>query len=122
MADECCGGARPAPNPDQDEAPEQLWQIRAVQSAGLSGLLLAVGLLANAASADAAASVAFLAGLVAGGSTFVPATLRALLRGRLGVGTLMTIAAAGAVLLGELGEAASWRSCSRSPRRSRTTR
>lgn len=107
MADECCGGARTAPGPDQDETAEKLWAIRAVRSAGLSGVLLATGLLADAAGADTAASVAFLAGLVAGGSTFVPATLRALLRGRLGVGTLMTIAAAGAALLGELGEAAS---------------
>jgi cation-transporting ATPase G len=107
VADECCGGPQSTPNPDRDEVPEKLWEIRAVQAAAVSGVLLAVGLLAAAGGADTASLVAFLVGLVAGGSTFVPGTLRALFRGRLGVGTLMTIAAAGAVLLGEVGEAAS---------------
>ena len=105
MADECCGGSRSGV--EADEAPEQLWRMRAVQAAVLSGVLLAAGLVAGAAGADRAATVAFLAGLVMGGSTFVPGTIRGLVRGRLGVGTLMTIGAGGAVLLGEYGEAAS---------------
>ncbi len=101
MADACCahdgdpGGA--------DDAPTNLWQIREIQLAAVSGVLLAAGWLAGGSASD----VLFVAALAVGGWTFIPGTLRALLKGRIGVGTLMTIAAVGAVVLGELGEAAS---------------
>ena len=103
MTDPCCGDE----SRDLDEAPEKLWQLRAVQAAGAAGALLVGAFLLDRTGRTALATGAYIAALVVGGSTFVPGTLRALRRGRLGVGTLMTIAAAGAVALGEVGEAAS---------------
>ena len=103
MTDPCCGDE----SRELDEAPEKLWQLRAVQAAGAAGALLAGAFLLDRTGRTALATGVYIAALVVGGSTFVPGTLRALLRGRLGVGTLMTIAAAGAVALGEVGEAAS---------------
>ena len=103
MTDPCCGDE----SRELDEAPEKLWQLRAVQAAGAAGVFLVGAFLLDRTGRPALATGLYFAALVVAGSTFVPGTLRALLRGRLGVGTLMTIAAAGAVALGEVGEAAS---------------
>ena len=93
---------------DADDAtPGHWWQIRNLQLAIVSGLLLATGLLAAWLSVAPVATVAFVGALVAGGLTFIPESVGGLLRRDIGVGTLMSIAAIGAVLLGELGEAAS---------------
>ncbi len=109
MADECC---RPEPrrvdgDHEHDEAPDRWWQIREVHAAGLAGVALAGGLVAERTGAAGLATGAYVVALLAGGSTFVPAALRGLIAGRLGVGTLMTVAAIGAVALGDRGEAAS---------------
>ena len=118
MGDACCGhDTAHDPNVHRDDAPggagrddgeaQQLWEIREVRLAAISGVLLAMALGAGAAGVGGASEWFLAAALVVGGATFVPDTLRALARGRLGVGTLMTVAAVGAVALGELGEAAS---------------
>ncbi|NUR89601.1 MAG: cadmium-transporting ATPase, partial [Nonomuraea sp.] len=92
MSDAC--GAPDAPVVEDVPAPPAaIWQVRELQAAALSGVLLLASLRWGAIPA--------LAALAIGAATFVPGTLRALLRGRLGVGLLMTIAAAGAVALGE---------------------
>jgi cation-transporting ATPase G len=85
---------------------QRLREVREIQLAAVSGLLLAGGIAADAAGAGTVGAVAAVGALIAGGLTFVPQAARALLRGRLSVGTLMMVAAIGAVLLGELVEAA----------------
>ncbi|MGW0194105.1 heavy metal translocating P-type ATPase [Nonomuraea sp. NPDC003201] len=101
MSDACC---TPTTTPDIETAttPSAIWQVRELQAAATSGVLLLAALPAS----DRWATALQLAALVVGAATFVPGTLRALMRGRLGVGLLMTIAAVGAVALGEYGEAA----------------
>ncbi|WP_319346755.1 heavy metal translocating P-type ATPase [Streptomyces microflavus] len=109
MADECCGTG-PTTNtstaasrgPAAPEPPSRVWQVRELQAATGSGVLLGLSFLVP----DAFSTHLMLAALAVGAATFVPGALRALLRGRLGVGLLMTIAAGGAVALGEYGEAA----------------
>lgn len=105
MADACCGTDTPAAPPSATEPaapPAAVWQVRELQAAALSGVLLGISLLLPGAWSTAGQ----LAALAVGAATFVPGTLRGLAKGRLGVGLLMTIAAAGAVALGEYGEAA----------------
>jgi cation-transporting ATPase G len=92
--------------PDHGAPAQRLFQVRDIQLAAVSGVLLASGLALHAAGSTAAGTVAEVAALVAGGLTFIPQAARALLRARLSVGTLMMVAAIGAVLLGELAEAA----------------
>ncbi len=92
---------------DAQEAPQHLWEMRGLQQAALSGLLLAIGLIAAWRGASPFDTIAFGVALLVGAATFVPETLRGLLDREIRVGTLMTIAAIGAVLLGELAEAAS---------------
>ena len=111
MADACCGpdepraaGAGGAGHDDvEDEVQTPLWQVRELQLAAASGLLLLVGVLLTPSLVETAV---FYAAVLAGGATFVPSALRGLRRGRLGVGLLMTIAAAGALILGDAVEAA----------------
>ncbi|MFF8805618.1 heavy metal translocating P-type ATPase [Streptomyces omiyaensis] len=105
MADACCvtdTPAAPPPGADAAAPPSAVWQVRELQAAALSGVLLGISLLLPGGWATAGA----LAALAVGAATFVPGTLRGLAKRRLGVGLLMTIAAAGAVALGEYGEAA----------------
>ncbi|MET9953654.1 cation-translocating P-type ATPase [Streptomyces sp. NPDC006339] len=105
MADACCGTDTPGSAPhatEQAPPPSAVWQVRELQAAALSGVLLGISLLLPGTWA----TVGELAALAVGAATFVPGTLRGLAKGRLGVGLLMTIAAAGAVALGEHGEAA----------------
>ncbi|AWZ05821.1 MULTISPECIES: cation-translocating P-type ATPase [unclassified Streptomyces] len=104
MAEECCGTAPAKSGTGQGgaEPPSRVWQVRELQAAAVSGVLLGISLLVS----DAWSTALALAALAVGAATFAPSALRALLRGRLGVGLLMTIAAAGAVALGEYGEAA----------------
>ncbi|MEV7069104.1 cation-translocating P-type ATPase [Streptomyces collinus] len=105
MADACCGTDAPTPAPSAAEPtapPAAVWQVRELQAAAASGVLLLASLFLPGRW-DTAAE---LAALLVGAATFVPSTLRGLLKGRLGVGLLMTIAAVGAVALGEYGEAA----------------
>lgn len=107
MTDGCCDVC--ATTDDRGSGDSSLsppWQVPEIRAAGISGLLLVAGFLANQQEAAAPGSLLYLSALFIGGWTFVPETLQGLARGQLGVGTLMTIAAAGAVLLGELGEAA----------------
>ena len=116
MGDACCDTDDHDAGLD-DDAPVTVWAITEVRLAAASGLLLVAGLAANGTPAD----VLFLAALAVGGWTFIPESLRNLPKGRLGVGTLMTIAAIGAVALESSAKRRRWRSCSRSPRRSRAT-
>lgn len=104
MSDACCAPDLPAG--DAGDEPTRLRDVREIQLAVLSGLMLAIGLAAGVAGLESLALSGYLAALFAGGLTFIPQSLRGLARGRLGVGTLMTIAAIGAVILGEYGEAA----------------
>ncbi|GAB1818224.1 heavy metal translocating P-type ATPase [Herbidospora sp. RD11066] len=100
MSDACCAPA--APEIETAAAPSAIWQVRELQLAAVSGVLLLAALPAPGPWSTGLQ----LAALVVGAATFVPGTLRALVKGRLGVGLLMTIAAVGAVALGEYGEAA----------------
>ncbi|MFD3942729.1 heavy metal translocating P-type ATPase [Streptomyces sp. NPDC058579] len=100
MADACC--ATDTPGPGTAPAPAAIWQVRELQAAAASGLLLLASLLLPGPWDTGATWAA----LLVGAATFVPGTVRGLLKGRLGVGLLMTIAAVGAVALGEYGEAA----------------
>ncbi|MET9835819.1 cation-translocating P-type ATPase [Streptomyces sp. NPDC006385] len=105
MADACCATDTPTPAASAAEPaapPAALWQVRELQAAAASGVLLLTSLFLPGPGD----TTAELAALLVGAATFVPGTLRGLLKGRLGVGMLMTIAAVGAVALGEYGEAA----------------
>ncbi|MFF0110164.1 heavy metal translocating P-type ATPase [Streptomyces hirsutus] len=105
MADACCATDTPTPAPSAAgpaAPPAAIWQVRELQAAAASGVLL----LASLFLPGPGDTVGELAALLVGAATFVPGTLRGLLKGRLGVGLLMTIAAVGAVALGEYGEAA----------------
>ena len=108
MSDACgCGDDEPRDADEVDGEPERLWQIKELQFAALSGVLLAAAVIAG--FLDAAEPVVLAlesAALLAGAYTFVPSTVKRLVKGKIGVGTLMTIAAVGAVVLGEVGEAA----------------
>ncbi|CAB4966857.1 unannotated protein [freshwater metagenome] len=113
----CCAPAAPAPKTRTitdacgceievpvDGAPvPKLYEVREIQLAAVSGVLLAAGI---AVGGGTVGTVLEALAFVAGGLTFIPDAARALLRGRLSVGTLMMIAAIGAILLGELAEAA----------------
>jgi len=92
--------------PDPSAPVQRLYEVREIQLATVSGLLLAAGLLLSLLDVSTAPRVLEVLALVVGGLTFIPQSIRALGRGRLSVGTLMTIAAIGAVLLGEVAEAA----------------
>ncbi|WP_425310571.1 cation-translocating P-type ATPase [Ammonicoccus fulvus] len=108
MADSCSCSAPAAPVLDATP-PEHtpVWQVRDLQLAALSGVLLGAGFLSTLLAAPALLSTILYAGsALAGAVTFVPGALRALARGRLGISLLMTIAGVGAILLGELPEAA----------------
>ncbi|MGE4428525.1 MAG: heavy metal translocating P-type ATPase [Solirubrobacteraceae bacterium] len=85
---------------------QRLYEVREIQLATVSGLLLAAGLLLSLLDVSTVPRVLEVLALIVGGLTFIPQSIRALGRGRLSVGTLMTIAAIGAVLLGEVAEAA----------------
>ncbi|CAB4907815.1 unannotated protein [freshwater metagenome] len=92
--------------PDPAAPVQRLYEVREIQLATVSGLLLAAGLLLSLLDVSTAPRVLEVLALIVGGLTFIPQSIRALVRGRLSVGTLMTIAAIGAVLLGEVAEAA----------------
>ncbi|WP_277497656.1 MULTISPECIES: cation-translocating P-type ATPase [unclassified Nocardioides] len=106
--DDCCGPSRRAADaPLKLERFAPWWRDRALLLPAISGLLLALGLLADhVVDAGSFALALHATALGVGGWTFVPGALRRLRRGRLGVGLLMTIAALGAVALGKVGEAA----------------
>lgn len=108
MSDACgCGNEEPRGADEQDREPERLWQIKELQFAALSGVLLLAAVTAGFLDAAEPVVLALEAvALLAGAYTFVPSTLKRLAKGKIGVGTLMTIAAVGAVILGEVGEAA----------------
>ena len=108
MSDACgCGNDEPRDADEVDGEPERLWQIKELQFAALSGVLLAAAVIAGFLDAAEPVVLALEAvALLAGAYTFVPSTLKRLVKGKIGVGTLMTIAAVGAVILGEVGEAA----------------
>ncbi|MEN4473523.1 cation-transporting ATPase G [Mycolicibacterium rutilum] len=108
MSDACgCGNEEPRGANEQDRVPERLWQIKELQFAALSGVLLLAAVTAGFLDAAEPVVLALEAvALLAGAYTFVPSTLKRLATGKIGVGTLMTIAAVGAVILGEVGEAA----------------
>ena len=110
MSDACgCGADEPRATGEEAEGhePERLWEVRELQFAAVSGVLLLTAWITRwqSGAGQAVAVLEWLA-LVAGAYTFVPSTVRRLAQGKIGVGTLMTIAAVGAVLLGEVGEAA----------------
>ncbi|WP_406628238.1 heavy metal translocating P-type ATPase [Patulibacter brassicae] len=92
--------------PDPAAPVQRLYEVREIQLAAASGVLLAAGLLLSLLDVSTAPRVLVVLALTVGGLTFIPQSVRALFRGRLSVGTLMTIAAIGAVLLGEVAEAA----------------
>jgi len=109
MSDACgCGHDEPTTDEQAEEhEPERLWQVRELQFAAISGVLLLGALIAGFADAARPVILTMEAlALVIGAYTFVPSTLKRLAKGKIGVGTLMTIAAVGAVILGEVGEAA----------------
>ncbi|OZM70668.1 hypothetical protein CFN78_23575 [Amycolatopsis antarctica] len=106
MSDLCCDTGDSHADDREAEAPQRLWQVRELQLAALSGLLLTAGFVVGWLGAGTAGIVLHLAGAAVGGATFVPGTVRALWRRRIGVGTLMTIALVGALILGQFGEAA----------------
>ncbi|KUI37464.1 ATPase P [Mycobacterium sp. GA-2829] len=109
MSDACgCGHDEAATDEQAEEhEPERLWQVRELQFAAISGVLLLGALIAGFADAARPVILTLEAlSLVVGAYTFVPSTLKRLATGKIGVGTLMTIAAVGAVILGEVGEAA----------------
>ncbi|MFN6548540.1 heavy metal translocating P-type ATPase [Mycolicibacterium nivoides] len=108
MSDACgCGTDEPRGAGEGDGEPERLWQIKELQFAALSGILLLAALIAGFVdAAEPVVRTLEAVALLAGAYTFVPSTLTRLAKGKIGVGTLMTIAAVGAVILGEVGEAA----------------
>ncbi|MGW5721453.1 heavy metal translocating P-type ATPase [Amycolatopsis sp. NPDC003865] len=110
MSDACgCGDDEPRATGEEAEEhePERLWEVKELQFAAVSGVLLLAAWITSLAGGPATAvTVLEWLALLAGAYTFVPSTLRRLVKGKIGVGTLMTIAAVGAVLLGEVGEAA----------------
>ncbi|OZM76426.1 cation-translocating P-type ATPase [Pseudonocardia sp. MH-G8] len=113
MSDACgCGDDEPRAGGEEAEEhePERLWEVRELQFAAVSGVLLLAawitGWAVDGGAAGTAATVLEWLALLAGAYTFVPSTVKRLAKGKIGVGTLMTIAAVGAVLLGEVGEAA----------------
>ena len=110
MSDACgCGDDEPRATGEEAEEhePERLWEVRELQFAAVSGVLLLAAWITSLAGGPATAvTVLKWLALLAGAYTFVPSTLRRLVKGKIGVGTLMTIAAVGAVILGEVGEAA----------------
>lgn len=101
VSDGCCD------HDDNEDAPEQLWQVAKLRRAALSGALLAGSMITAWVTplGPVALGMNVLA-LAVGASTFVPFSVKQMSHGRIGVGTLMTIAAAGAVGLGQVGEAA----------------
>lgn len=104
MSDACGCSAPPI---DGEEAPERLWQVRELQFALVSGVLLLAAAIGGWTGLSRQVTVGLeVVALLVGAYTFVPSTLRRLVRGKIGVGTLMTVAAVGAVILGEVGEAA----------------
>ncbi|WP_018157933.1 heavy metal translocating P-type ATPase [Demetria terragena] len=104
MSDACGCSAPPV---DGEEAPERLWQVRELQFALVSGVLLLAAVIGGWVGLSRQVTVGLeVVALLVGAYTFVPSTLRQLVRGKIGVGTLMTVAAVGAVILGEVGEAA----------------
>ncbi|CQD25141.1 heavy metal translocating P-type ATPase [Mycolicibacterium conceptionense] len=103
MSDACCG---PQDDTEPQAGPEKLWQVRELQLAALSAVLLLAGWLVARAGYESWSLAIELVAVLAAASTFVPDALRNLRHGRIGVGTLMTIAAVGAVALGQIAEAA----------------
>ncbi|SDJ96041.1 cation-transporting ATPase G [Nocardioides sp. YR527] len=102
MSRHCCGPEEPL----KHEELTPWWRDRGLLWPAVSGILLALGFLADWFGQDTVALVLEGGALAAGAWTFVPGALRRLRRGKLGVGLLMTIAAVGAVALGRIGEAA----------------
>ena len=102
MSDACCAVDAPL----TDGPPERLRDVREIQLSLLSGLALAVGVVADANGADGLALAGYVLAILSGGQTFVPGAVKGLFRRKLSVATLMAIAAVGAVVLGEWGEAA----------------
>ena len=99
-----CGCSDDSAQIDEQAAPPpRLWQVRRLQLAALSGVLLVGAWVAGEGQLQLALE---LAALVAGGLTFVPEAARGLVARRIGIDTLMMLAAIGAVLLGQVGEAA----------------
>lgn len=98
MSDTCCG-----PQEGEPQArPEKLWQVRELQLAAASVVLLVIGWLLSRAGHESWSLAVELIAVVVAAGTFVPDALRNLRHGRVGVGTLMTIAAVGAVALGQI--------------------
>ena len=107
MSDACGCGHDESTDEVEDHEPERLWEIRELQFAAVSGVLLLAALIGGWTDAPRPVVLALEAvALIVGAYTFVPSTLKRLTQRKLGVGTLMTIAAVGAVILGEVGEAA----------------
>ncbi|MBY0388461.1 MAG: cadmium-translocating P-type ATPase [Mycobacterium pseudokansasii] len=100
VSDGCC-------DHDDNDGPEQLWQVVKLRRAALSGALLTGSVITAWVTplGPVALGMKVLA-LAIGASTFAPSAINRLAQGRIGVGTLMTIAGAGAVGLGRVGEAA----------------
>ena len=103
MSSSCGCSGDDLPAGEEVAPPPRLWEVRRLQLAALSGVLLLVAYLVGEGTAQL---VLEGAALVAGALTFVPEAMRNLLERRIGIDTLMTIAAGGAVLLGQVGEAA----------------
>ncbi|QNI07752.1 cadmium-translocating P-type ATPase [Mycobacterium kubicae] len=111
MSDACgCDTDEPSVGGAAEREPENLWQIRKLQFAAVSGMLLLaariIGWARDGATAETYVAALEWLALLTGAYTFVPSTLRRLVKGQIGVGTLMTIAGVGAAILGEVGEAA----------------
>lgn len=101
VSDGCCD------HDDNEDAPEQLWQVVKLRRAALSGALLAGSMITAWVTPLGPVALGMkVLGLAVGASTFAPSSVKRMTQGRIGVGTLMTIAAAGAVGLGQVGEAA----------------
>ena len=97
-----------AEDEEEDEAPEHLWESREVRWSALSGLLLAVGFVADQLGATGAVVTAiYVASTLAGIRFFAREGLEELWREReVGIELLMTVAALVAGALGLWGEAA----------------